>query len=91
MQTVVRDLYEELGLAVAPMLLEYVLKTTNKAEWTTYLYALHLEQKPELAVLPESAGTVWVDENVLKALALPLFADHNSLALHALHLLDGLE
>lgn len=57
-----REVLEELGLPLTAGLLTFVDKSTNKAGWTTWAYAADLTEKPTVQVMPDSAGTRWVDE-----------------------------
>ena len=72
----VREVWEELGIELAPIILQYILETTNDAGWTTLLYAAYLLEKPVLQVLPESAGSVWLDASAVSKGTIPLFAEH---------------
>lgn len=61
-----RELYEELGLVLASGLLFFADMSTNKSGWTTLAYVAELPKKPTLLVKPDSAGTVWMDEQRIK-------------------------
>ncbi len=79
-----RELWEELGIELAPTVLRYILESTNDSGWTTLLYAAFLQEKPALQVLPESAGTVWLDATAVAEGNIPLFAEHAYLVIQAL-------
>ncbi|NCS97460.1 MAG: NUDIX hydrolase [Candidatus Pacebacteria bacterium] len=85
----VRELSEELGITLSHQLLQFVLCATNESNWTTYVYAADLESKPQLLVLPESAGTLWLPESELLSGTIPLFADHGAFVVAALQLLSN--
>lgn len=57
-----REVLEELGLTIAPELLAFADKSTNKSGWTTWAYVADLPEKPTVQVKPDSAGTRWMDE-----------------------------
>jgi len=61
-----RELYEELGLILTSGLLSFADLNTNKSGWTTVSYVAELPEKPTLLVKPDSAGTVWMDEERIK-------------------------
>lgn len=89
LNTVERELLEELGLIVPQALLSFVDVSTNRAGWTTYAYAADLPEKPTLLVKPESAGTRWID--VLKILMghPTLLQGHLSIARRGIRKLGG--
>lgn len=89
MLTVVREIFEELGIEVSHQLLRFVFEVTNQSGWTSYVYAVDVTEKPPLIVLPESAGTLWVPEQALLEGRVQLFADHGELVIPALQLLQN--
>lgn len=87
LNAIIRELYEELGITIAPALLQFVTQTTNDAGWITYLFAADLNEKPTLQVKPDSAGTLWFSQLALEQKRYELFADHGFLLFEALKIL----
>ncbi len=61
LNTIIREVYEELGLVIPHALLRSIGTTTNQLGWTTYAYAADLPEKPTVLVKPDSAGVRWID------------------------------
>lgn len=59
------------------------------AGWTTYTYATELEEKPQLIVQPDSAGTLWVSQERLLTQEVPMLDGHLAIVRAAVRKLDN--